>query len=53
VGKTYVFWDDALIACMDYVDLQWLMELPGEPLEEMNLHIADNALQPVLRQQEV
>jgi len=38
---------------MDYVDPQWLMELLGEHLEEMNPHIVDNAPQPVLRQQEV
>jgi hypothetical protein len=37
---------------MDYADPQWLMELLGEHLEEMNRHIADNALQPALRQQE-
>jgi hypothetical protein len=38
---------------MAYVDPQWLMELLGEHLEEMNRHIVDNGLQPVLRQQEV
>jgi len=37
---------------MDYADPQWLMELLGEPLEEMIRHIADNGLHPVLRQQE-
>jgi hypothetical protein len=38
---------------MDYADPQWLMELLGEHLEEMNRHFADNGLHPALRQQEV
>ena len=31
---------------MDYADPQWLMELLGEHLEEMNRHFADNGLHP-------